>query len=66
MHDFATGLNYQVDKRTGECKVDFLKVDFDSEPVSDIDGATVLEMKNPSSFWSRNGTDPQYVGQVCN
>ena len=53
-----------MDKRTGECKIDVLKIDIDSQLVSDGEGASLLEMRNPASFFVREGTNPQYVGQV--
>ena len=61
VHDFSTGLNYQLDKRTEVCTVQELNIFIDSQYV---EGGTTLEMRNPAAFFGADDTDYAYVGQV--
>ncbi|CAF0782421.1 unnamed protein product [Brachionus calyciflorus] len=59
IHDFTTGLNYIINRKTGECKIDILKA---GQVDSQLNGTNV-EIRDPSAFFDFDGADFQYVGE---
>ena len=60
IHDFNTGLKYDLDVTTANCTVSKLKLD--DGPDSVVNGS-MLRVRNPTEFFSFN-EDYKYIGVV--
>lgn len=63
VHDFTTGLNYFLNKVTGVCTINKLNIGLDGVGAI-VDGATVVEMRNPAAFFGFEGSEYHYIGVV--
>jgi hypothetical protein len=60
VHDFATGLNYVIEKVNRNCEVKPLTAGLDSIQFK----GNEIKMKDPQAFFDLNDSDFQYVGKV--
>ena len=60
VHDYNTGLNYTMNRFTGNCSISFIT----TSPSSDnIVNGPIVALKDPTEFFNLKGMNAQYVGQ---